>query len=79
MTGNMDADEAELLKAWGRYLEKKHPNRRREGCPGLQALNHLASMSIDLEIAATLDHVDRCFPCSEELRRLRKAAKKQRP
>ena len=67
--------ERELLGAFDRVLHAEHPNPKRIGCPGREALQKLVDSPDGYISEATLDHFGRCAPCVDDLRQLRQRRK----
>jgi hypothetical protein len=72
---DVEPGEAELLLAWGRYVEKRFPNPDRIGCPGTKLLKKIAGAPGNFHDRPILDHIARCAPCANEMRKLLYAAK----
>jgi|ERR1700694_1689726 len=76
LPNDMDPGEAELLLAWGSYLEERYPNPDRIDCPGTELLKKIAGAPKDFHDRKVLDHVARCAPCANEMRELLFAARR---
>ena len=69
--------EQDLNTALIRVNRKDNPNPDRHDCPNRATLEHLASAPAD-EVRieeSTLLHLGNCWPCSQDLKKLRKKAK----
>lgn len=75
MPRKSDKQFQDLLSALEIVLQQDHPNPNRVGCPPFSTLERLARFSSDdLPVEQTiLMHITECYPCAEELRRLRTA------
>ncbi|MGB7151867.1 MAG: hypothetical protein WBD45_22105, partial [Terriglobales bacterium] len=69
--------EKELLDAFDRVVHEDFPNPQHIECPGRQILLKLAQQPADAQLSHLLDHVRRCAPCFDELKDLRREAKKR--
>jgi hypothetical protein len=72
---DLDEGEAELLEGWGVYLKNRFPNPDRICCPGSDILQQMANEPKGFRDRRVIDHVARCSPCSDELRKLLHAAR----
>jgi hypothetical protein len=65
--------EQDLIDALARANRTDNPNPRRNGCPPEKVLEQLARFPAnDIPIEhSTLLHLSDCWPCGEELKRLR--------
>jgi hypothetical protein len=68
--------EKDLTDAFERLLERDFPNPDRTGCPGQDALSRFVACPNAPELSILLEHVRRCAPCFEELKRLREKAER---
>jgi hypothetical protein len=73
MLRESDKKFQDLLAALETVLQQDHPNPNRVGCPPHSTLERLAQFSCgDLPVdQSVLMHISECYPCAEELRRLR--------
>lgn len=74
---NRKMTEQELITALVRVNQKDNPNPDRQGCPNRTTLEYLAAAPAD-EVRieeSTVLHLGNCWPCSQELKELRKKAK----
>jgi hypothetical protein len=72
--------EQDLITALMRVNQKDNPNPDRQGCPDRATLEFLAGASVD-EVRveeSTLLHLGNCWPCSQDLKELRKKAQRRR-
>jgi hypothetical protein len=69
--------EKELLDAFDRVVHEDFPNPQHIDCPGREVLLKLAQQPADAQLYHLLDHVRRCAPCFDELKDLRREAKKR--
>ena len=69
--------EKELLDAFDRVVHEDFSNPQHINCPGRQVLLKLAQQPADAQLYYLLDHVRRCAPCFDELKDLRREAKKR--
>lgn len=72
--------EQDLITALIRVNQKDNPNPDRQGCPDRATLDHLASAPADkVNIEeSTLVHLGNCWPCSQDLKELRRKAQSGR-
>jgi hypothetical protein len=74
MLRESDKKFQDLLAALETVLQQDHPNPNRVGCPSHSTLERLAQFSSGDDVPAdetVLMHITECYPCAEELRRLR--------
>jgi hypothetical protein len=69
--------EKELLDAFDRVVHEDFPNPQRIDCPERQVLLKFAQQLADDQLFHLLDHVRRCAPCFDELKDLRREARKR--
>jgi hypothetical protein len=69
--------EQNLIDALARANRARTPNPRRRGCPPQKALEQLARFPAnDMSVEdSTLLHLADCWPCAQELKRLREKEK----
>jgi hypothetical protein len=73
-----EALEDKLIAAYERVLHADYPNPERMGCPGSEILRQLATSPETFTCQSTLEHLGRCAPCVDELKKLRLQAKAQK-
>ena len=74
-TGRSKVDlEKELIAAFERVIARDYPNPNRAGCPSAAQLRQIAEAGIKAK-RELLDHVGRCWPCVQDLKRLRRSQK----
>lgn len=69
--------ERDLLEAFERVMREDHPNPSREHCPDPVVIQQMAAAPAD-EIVIdemTLRHIGSCWPCLNDLKRLREKRK----
>jgi hypothetical protein len=78
MPRKSDKQFQDLLSALETVLQQDHPNPNRVGCPPRSTLERLAQFfGGDLPVdQSVLMHITECYPCAEELKRLRAARPK---
>ncbi len=64
--------EKEMIAEFERMVRRDFPNPERVGCPGPEQLRLLAKLSRGSELSHLLEHVRKCSPCFDELKRVRK-------
>jgi len=69
--------EKDLLDSFNRVVHEDFPNPQRIDCPGRDVLLKLAQQPAGAQFSHLLDHVRRCAPCFDELKDLRREAKKR--
>jgi hypothetical protein len=72
---NKDDFEKQLLAAFERVVARDHPNPNRGGCPSAEQLRYIAEARSKAS-PEILTHVARCWPCVQDLKRLRRAREK---
>jgi len=71
------ASEKELLEAFEKVIHEDFPNPQRIGCPGGEVLLRFAEGSGHVQQTLFLDHIRQCAPCFDELKELRRKARKE--
>jgi len=71
----MDSEQ-ELIDALDRVVHKDFPNPQRIACPGRDVLLKLAMESEHTQFLYVLVHVTQCALCFDDLREIRRAAKR---
>lgn len=69
--------EKDLVEAFERVLREDHPNPTREQCPAPSVLQQIAGAPADSILIdhQTLTHIGQCWPCLDDLKRLREGRK----
>jgi hypothetical protein len=76
LTRTLMPTEKDLTDAFERSLRRDFPNPERTGCPGRDALSRFVACPNAPELSLLLEHVRRCAPCFDELKRLRVKAER---
>ncbi|HEV2398758.1 MAG TPA: hypothetical protein VGS27_17570 [Candidatus Sulfotelmatobacter sp.] len=64
--------EKDLIDAFENVVHRDFPNPERVGCPGREVLAQLVRLPADAQRSHLLEHVRKCAPCFDELKKLRK-------
>jgi hypothetical protein len=67
---NKDDFEKQLLAAFESVVARDYPNPNRGGCPSADQLREIAEAGSKAN-PQILTHVARCWPCVQDLKRLR--------
>lgn len=69
--------ERDLLEAFERVVREGHANPKREHCPDPLVIQQMAAAPANeiLIDEPTLRHIGRCWPCLNDLKRLREKRK----
>ena len=65
--------EKDLIDAFESLVRRDFPNPERIGCPGTEVLAQFAHQPSDTHLSNVLSHLQKCAPCFNELKELRKA------
>jgi hypothetical protein len=77
--GYSERDEKRIMDALGRGLLKEFPNPDRNGCPGSDVLERIASHEMRLpEAEKWLDHLTSCSPCYSDFSQFQVAHQRRR-
>ena len=64
--------ERYLIDTFENLVHRDFPNPGRVGCPGREVLAQLARLPAETQLSHLLEHVRKCAPCFDELKRLLK-------
>lgn len=73
-------NEKDLLEAFERVVREDHPNPKREDCPDPFVIQQIVAAPADeiLIDELTLRHIGQCWPCLNDLKRLRGVREKKK-